>query len=76
MKGKVVIITGSSSGIGLSLAHEFGSRGASVVISGRNQERLDTAFKELQLKGVDTLAIKTDVSVETECENLINRTLE
>ena len=76
MKGKVVIITGSSSGIGLSLAHEFGSRGASVVISGRNKERLDAAFKELQLKGVDTLAVKTDVSVEADCENLINSTLE
>lgn len=76
MKGKVVIITGSSSGIGLSLAHEFGRRGASVVISARNQERLEAAFKELQLKGVDTLAVITDVSVEANCENLIERTIE
>lgn len=76
MKGKVVIITGSSSGIGLSLAHEFGHRGASVVISARNQERLDAALKELQLKGVDALAVNADVSVEEDCENLIERTIE
>lgn len=76
MKGKVVIITGSSSGIGLSLAHEFGRRGASVVISARNPERLNTAFRELQSEGVDILAIKTDVSIEDDCENLIYRTIE
>ena len=72
----MVIITGSSSGIGLSLAHEFGRRGASVVISARNQERLNTAFEELQLEGVDTLALRTDVSVEADCKNLIDRTIE
>ena len=76
MKGKVVIITGSSSGIGLSLAHEFGRQGASVVISARNQDRLDAAFAELQLEGVDILAVTADVSVESDCKNLINRTLD
>ncbi len=76
MKGKVVIITGSSSGIGLSLAHEFGRLGASVVISARNQERLDAAFNELQQEGVNTLAVRADVSVEQDCKNLIDRTIE
>ena len=75
MKGKVVIITGSSSGIGLSLAREFGRLGASVVISARNQERLDAAFDELQSKGVDILAVKADVSIEEDCKNLIDRTI-
>lgn len=76
MKGKVVIITGSTSGIGLSLAHEFGRRGASVVISGRNQERLDAAFNELQSEGVDTLAVRTDASIEGACKNLIDCTID
>lgn len=76
LKDKVVIITGSSSGIGLSLAHEFGRLGASVVISARNKERLDAAFAELKLKGLDILSVRADVSNEDDCKNLIDRTIE
>jgi NAD(P)-dependent dehydrogenase (short-subunit alcohol dehydrogenase family) len=43
MKGKRVVITGGSSGIGLALAQELLTRSAQVVIVGRRQERLDEA---------------------------------
>uniref|UniRef100_A0A914KKM6 Uncharacterized protein n=1 Tax=Meloidogyne incognita TaxID=6306 RepID=A0A914KKM6_MELIC len=44
--GKVVIITGSSSGIGQSAALSFAEEGASVVIHGQNKERLDNVAPE------------------------------
>lgn len=59
LKDKVALITGGNSGIGLATARLFVAEGAKVVITGRNQETLDVAAKEL---GPDVLAIKADVS--------------
>lgn len=70
-----MIITGGSSGIGLSLAHEFGRQGASVVISARNAERLNAAQNELKTAGIDTLAVPADVSIESDCKSLIDQTI-
>ncbi|KAL7070668.1 hypothetical protein ACQ4LE_010132 [Meloidogyne hapla] len=50
--GKVVIITGSSSGIGQSAALSFADEGASVVIHGQNKERLDKTEKLLLAEGI------------------------
>ena len=66
MKGKVVIITGGSSGIGKALARVFGERGATVVITGRNQDDLDKAVKELALSGISITGIAADVSREAD----------
>jgi short-subunit dehydrogenase len=76
LKGKVVIITGGSSGIGLAMAHEFGRLGAFVVISARNKERLDIALSDLQWQGFDVMAVKADVSIEADCKNLIDKAVE
>jgi short-subunit dehydrogenase len=75
VKGKVVIITGGSSGIGLALAQEFGRLGAFVVISARNRERLDQATADLRWEGIEVLAIQADVSREEDCKNLIEKTI-
>ena len=56
---KVALITGGNSGIGLATAKAFSREGAKVVITGRNQETLDQARKEI---GGDVLAIQGDVS--------------
>lgn len=71
MKNKVVIITGASSGIGLACAREFAQKGASVVLAARNFRAIDKLQKEMILKGLEAFAVKTDVSVETECQDLI-----
>jgi len=59
LEGRVAVITGGSSGIGLATAKLFKEVGARVAISGRNQEALDAAIKEL---GPGIVAVRSDVS--------------
>ena len=59
LEGKVALVTGGNSGIGLATAKRFREEGAKVVISGRNQKTLDEAVKQL---GRDVLAVRADVS--------------
>jgi short-subunit dehydrogenase len=73
MKGKVVIITGASSGIGLALAKEFASKGSKLVLCARRMDRL--AQLEQQLTGVEIESVKADVSIETDCKNLIEKAI-
>jgi len=47
LSGKVAMITGSTSGIGLAIAHEFANAGATVIITGLQQEKVDEALKTL-----------------------------
>src|SRR5699024_3100237 len=48
MKGKVGIVTGGSSGMGKAMVHRFANKGASVVMTGRNEERLQAAKQEIE----------------------------
>jgi len=57
--GKVVVITGGNSGIGLATAKRFSDEGAKVAISGRSQKTLDEAVKYV---GNGILAVKSDVA--------------
>ena len=75
MKNKVVIITGASSGIGRSLALEYAQMGANVVVAARNFEKLNDLKNELLKKNFNVFAVKTDVSKEEDCKNLINETV-
>ena len=59
LEGKVAVITGGNSGIGLATAKEFKQQGARVVITGRDQETLDDAKRSI---GGDVLAIRSDTS--------------
>ena len=75
-KNKVLIITGASSGIGKSLAHEFASRGAQLVLAARQYVTLCELAQELEQQyGVKAIAVKCDVAVEEDCEHLINQTI-
>lgn len=62
MKGKAVVITGGSSGIGKALAEVFGKNGSRVLITGRNKADLERAVTELQEKGVEAAGFQADVS--------------
>lgn len=59
LEGKVAVVTGGNSGIGLSTAKRFAAEGAKVVISGRDQKTLDAAAKSI---GGDVLAVQSDVA--------------
>jgi short-subunit dehydrogenase len=74
MKGKVVVITGASSGIGRALAKELFSRGAILALGARRIEKLEILKNELQSTNI--LCIKTDVAQEADCKNLIEQTIE
>lgn len=73
VRGTTVVITGASSGIGRATATEFAKSGASVVVAGRRQDRLDTLVKEIETAGGRALAVATDVSDEQQVEALIRR---
>src|SRR6202044_3993228 len=57
LEGKIAIVTGGSTGIGLATAQEFVAQGAYVFITGRRQAELDKALKEI---GSNVTAIRAD----------------
>ena len=61
IKGKVVIITGASMGIGLSTARLFGAGGAKVVLVARSSQRLKELAEELQNQGCEAAALTVDM---------------
>ena len=74
MKGRVVVITGASSGIGRALAIEFFSRGARLALGARRIYQLEELKTELN--DSDILCVETDVAIEADCKKLIDLTLE
>ena len=72
MTGKVAVITGGTSGIGLATALQFAANGAQVAIAGRNIERGEAALAQLKDTGADAIFVPTDVSKASDVENLIN----
>ena len=75
MKNKVIVITGSSSGIGEACARMFASQGSKVVLAARNEKRLLQITQELLDDGSEAISVVTDVSVEEDCKNLIDKTI-
>jgi len=76
MKGKVIIITGASSGIGEACAILFASKGASIVMGARNYGKLLKIASAIRDNGGNAISVKTDVTNEEDCENLIKTAIE
>ena len=74
-RGKVVLITGGSRGLGLQLAREFGSHGAKIAICARNPAELLRAREDLIGRGIDTVATVCDVSNQREVEQFVEEAL-
>jgi NAD(P)-dependent dehydrogenase (short-subunit alcohol dehydrogenase family) len=75
---QVVLVTGGTSGIGLSTAIAFAQEGAHVIVCGRKEKTYQTALVEMKAQGVETKIefIRTDVRVEKEVEALIETILQ
>ncbi len=74
MEGKVVVITGASSGIGEALARRFHKAGASLVLAARRIDRLKNLERELGDSNI--LSVETDVSNEEDCREMIRKGIE
>jgi NAD(P)-dependent dehydrogenase (short-subunit alcohol dehydrogenase family) len=70
LEGKTVLVTGASSGIGQTTAIECAKMGAKVVVTGRNVERLQETFD--QLEGEGHLQIAADINQEEDIERLVD----
>jgi NAD(P)-dependent dehydrogenase (short-subunit alcohol dehydrogenase family) len=69
-QGKVAVVTGGNSGIGLGVAKAYAREGAQVAITGRNQKTLEAAAKEI---GDGTLAIQSDAGKVAEIETAMKK---
>lgn len=75
LSGKVALITGAKQGIGKEIAITFARAGADVVICSRSLPELEKVADEIKALGRRAMAIKTDVSVKSEVQNLVTRTV-
>ena len=71
VKGKTVIITGSASGLGKSMALGFAKLGANVIVSDIRQESIDAVVDEIKSAGGNAFGIPGDVSNENDATNLM-----
>jgi uncharacterized protein len=72
LKGKTVVITGASSGIGRAAAVEFARRGANLVVSARRGELLEEVARQCHELGVQCTTIVADVTKPDDCKRLVD----
>ncbi len=72
-KNKVVLVTGATSGIGKTTAIEFARAGASVVITGRREEKGEEVLAELNKSGGDHVYIKADAASEADNKSVVDQ---
>jgi NAD(P)-dependent dehydrogenase (short-subunit alcohol dehydrogenase family) len=75
LRGKVVMITGASRGLGRALALTCAREGANLVINSRSEDSLGTVAGEAEEMGAEVLAIPADVSVRSDVERLVDESV-
>ena len=73
LKGKLVLVTGGSRGIGKAIALMLADQGADLIICGRNQDTLNSAVEDIKLKGGQAWGFQADVSKGNEIEMLFQK---
>jgi NAD(P)-dependent dehydrogenase (short-subunit alcohol dehydrogenase family) len=75
LDGKTVIVTGASSGIGRGIAEEMAAAGASVVLTGRDEERLAEVAAAIEQAGGNCHSVRLDLTSPGACEQLVEASL-
>lgn len=75
LKGKTAIVTGGGRGLGQQIAEAYAEAGANVVVCSRNLETCQQISESLKKKGVQSLALKCDVSNPAEIQNVVDETM-
>src|SRR6266699_5821085 len=76
IQGKVVVITGASSGLGEATARELSAQGATVVLGARRADRIEALADELTRRGGKALAVPTDVIHSEQVKKLVDRAVQ
>ncbi len=76
LRGKVIAITGASSGIGEATARLLAARGAKVALGARRTDRLDQVADELRADGASALVVTTDVTRREDLDRLVTRSVD
>jgi NAD(P)-dependent dehydrogenase (short-subunit alcohol dehydrogenase family) len=73
--GRVVLVTGGSSGIGRAAAVKFGERGAKVVVANRREKEGNETVEMIKKAGGEGVFVQTDVRIASQVENMVNQTV-
>lgn len=76
LKGKTVVITGGSSGVGRAVAEAFALEGCNIVVAARGKQGLDETVQLCRDLEVSVMAVPTDVSIASDVQNLANKALQ
>jgi hypothetical protein len=76
LTGKVAVVTGASSGIGATLAQMLAEEGATVVLAARRKQKLDDLAERIAKRGGKAIAVRCDVTVSEDAEELIHYTVQ
>jgi NAD(P)-dependent dehydrogenase (short-subunit alcohol dehydrogenase family) len=75
LAGKVAIVTGASSGLGVAFARAMAEAGADVAIGARRVDRLEETRKLIEATGRRCVVVRTDVTVVEDCQALVDATM-
>jgi len=75
LKGRVAVITGGGTGIGLAIARRLGTLGANIAIASRNSEHLEAGCSALRETGIDALAVQLDVRNPEQVDEMVLRSV-
>lgn len=76
IEGKVVVITGASSGLGEAAARHLSEHGASVALAARRTERIQSLADEITKNGGNALAVTTDVTEREQVQKLVDKSVD
>ena len=76
LENKIAVVTGSSAGLGREISRQLARCGATVILNGRNEERLRKTVSRLREEDLEVSGIAADAGSPEQAERLVNQTLE